>query len=44
MKGSEELKAMTNEQARRFEYLIRENEKLKRKLKRLKKKYKKLSK
>ena len=36
----EAMRRMTNEQARRFEALIRENEKLKKKLKKLKKKLK----
>lgn len=40
-KGSEEMKPMTNEQAKRLEELIRENAKLKRKVKKLKKKLKK---
>ena len=39
----EAMRRMTNEQARRFEALIRENEKLKRKIKKLKKKSKKQS-
>lgn len=34
------MKKMTNEQARRFEELIKDNEKLRRKLKKLKKKLK----
>lgn len=40
-KGSEDMKPMTNDQARRFEELIKENIKLKAKIKKLKKKLKK---
>lgn len=40
-KGSEDMKPMTNEQAKRLEELIRENAKLKHKIKKLKKKLKK---
>ncbi len=40
-KGSEEMKPMTNDRARRFEELIKEIIKLKAKIKKLKKKLKK---
>ena len=40
-KGSEEMEPMTNEQSKRFEELVRENERLKAENQKLKKKLKK---